>query len=390
MSRVRVVALLVVVAGALAAAVLLLTGGSDSKRTAQAACPAGQRMVTENEGESSVLIGGPVKKEEGEARDRKGELGDYESHFRGKCAPVSHPESNRDLARFNEEAAERQGSDTPEQFAKALKQRDKLAAEAAAANIPGTKGKWSPYGKGPLIGDDPTYPTTLGDGFGKINGRVSDFAYVESSKTLYAAVAQGGVWKSSDLGDNWTSIGDNLPIQSTGAIAYTPASGGTLLVATGDHAFSNDYAGVGTYWTTDEGKTWHKAKGAPIGALSFRIAVDPNDPNVVCLPTGQGLFRSTDAGRSFTNVNLPTGDCAGDSSKPNCFFANVVTDVAVQPKDKLGHAGGAVMAAVGWRAGPFPNFAGKPQAPANGLYRSDNGTAGSFKRVPDSAGFTPT
>ena len=50
---------------------------------------------------------------------------------------------------------------------------------------------------------------------------MSDFAYVESTKKLYAAVAQGGVWESSDLGDNWKSIGDNLPIQSTGAIAWT-------------------------------------------------------------------------------------------------------------------------------------------------------------------------
>src|SRR4051794_32043694 len=395
MSRVRVLGLLAAVV-LIAVASLLLTRGGDKSTRAAAACPAGQvRVPDREEGQSSVLIGGPVKGERDRERERdgakdKGETGDYESNFKGECAPAGHPESSRDLAKFDEYAGTRQGADSPEQFQKALKQRDRLEAQAAAAAIPGTGGSWSPYGKGPLIGDDPTYPTTNGDGFGKINGRTSDFAYVESSKKLFAAVAQGGVWESDDLGDNWKSIGDNLPIQSTGAIAYTPASGGTLLVATGDHAFSNDYAGVGTYWTTDEGKTWHKAKGAPIGALSFRIAVDPNDPNTVYLATGQGLFRSTDAGRSFTNVNLPTGECAGDSSKANCFFANVVTDVAVQPKDKLGHNGGAVIAAVGWRAGQFPNFNGKPQAPANGLYRSDNGTPGSFAKVPDSAGFTPT
>src|SRR3954449_2831053 len=371
MTRFRVVVLLVALAGVVAAAVLLSSGGSESRRTASAACPAGQRVVPER----------------GEAEE-SGEGGDYESHFKGKCAPVSHPESPADLERFNEAAQNRQGSDTPKEFAKALKQRDRLAAKAS--NIPGTRGQWSPYGKGPLIGDDPTYPTTLGDGFGKINGRVSDFAYVESSKKLYAAVAQGGVWESSDLGDNWKPIGDNLPIQSTGALSHTTAGGGTLIVATGDHAFSNDYAGVGAYWTTDDGKTWHHAKGSPSGALSFRVAVDPNDPNVVYLATGRGRSRSADPGRGFKNVNLPTGDCAGDSGKPNCFFANVVTDVAVQPKDKLGHHGGAVIAAVARRAGQFPNFNGKPQAPANGLYRSDNGAVGSFNKVPDDAGFTPT
>ena len=399
MSRIRVLGLLAAVATVAVSALLLTRGGGDSSKRAAEACPAGQLRVSDRgEGESSVLIGGPVRKSDSERereRERdKGakevEAGDYESNFKGKCAPVSHPESSRDLAKFNEYAGTRQGSDTPGQFAKALKQRDRLQAGAAAAGIPGTGGTWTPYGKGSLIGDDPTYPTTNGDGFGKINGRVSDFAYVDSTKKLYAAVAQGGVWESGDLGGNWKSIGDKLPIQSTGAIAHTSAGGGTLIVATGDHAFSNDYAGVGTFWTTDDGKTWHKSKGSPVGALSFRVAVDPNDPDVVYLATGAGLFRSTDAGRSFTDVKLPTGDCAGGSSKPNCFFANVVTDVAIQPKDKLGHAGGAVIAAVGWRAGQFPNFAGKPQAPANGVYRSDNGTPGSFTKVPDSAGFAAT
>jgi hypothetical protein len=393
--RYRLLLVLVLVAAVVAVVIALATRG-DGIRTA-GECPAGQKRVSEKgEAPSSVLIGGrtrPEAERESESereREHSGEAGDYESHFRGKCAPVSHPESARDLAKFNEYASTRQGSDSPDAFARALRQRDRLAAQAAAANIPGTRGKWTPYGHGPLIGDDPTYPTTLGDGFGKINGRVSDFAYVEKTKRLYAAVAQGGVWESTDMGSHWKSIGDNLPVQSTGAIAHTPAGGGTLIVATGDHAFSNDYAGVGAFWSTNDGRSWHRAKGSPIGALSFRVAVDPTNPNVVYLATGKGLFRSTDAGRNFRNVNLPTGPCKGDSGKPNCFFANVVTDVAVQPKDDFGHKGGAVVAAVGWRAGQFPNFNRKPQAPANGLYRSNNGAVGSFAKVPESAGFTKT
>ncbi|MDX6659506.1 MAG: hypothetical protein QOJ55_328, partial [Solirubrobacteraceae bacterium] len=368
---------------AVAAAAVLASGGSSARRTA-GACPAGQRLVP-----ATAEAGAPAG-EKAREHAAKGAAGDYESHFLGKCAPVAHPESNADLFKFNDFASTRQGSDSPRAFAKALRQRDRLAQDAAAANIPGTAGHWAPYGHGPLIADDPTYPTTQGDGFGKIEGRINDFAYVDSTKKLYAAVAQGGLWESSDLGASWKSIGDNLPIQSTGAVNYTPAGGGTLIVATGDMAFSNDYAGVGTYWSTNDGGTWHKSKGAPDGALSFRVAVDPTNPKVVYLATGFGLFRSTDAGRNFTNVNLPTGDCAGDSSKPNCFFANVVTDVAVQSADHFGNKGGAVVAAVGWRAGQFPNFNKKPQAPANGLYRSDSGTPGSFTKVPDSAGFTST
>src|SRR3954447_22189244 len=102
MSRVRMFVLLCAVAGAATAAVLLLTSGSAQKRTAST-CPAGQRIVRED-----------GQRDEG---DRGGEGGDYESHFRGRCAPVSHPESPADLERFNEAAQNRQGSDTAEEFA---------------------------------------------------------------------------------------------------------------------------------------------------------------------------------------------------------------------------------------------------------------------------------
>jgi hypothetical protein len=380
--------LLLVAAAALAAgvAVALIGGGEgSSEKAAAGACPAGQRVIRADIDEVEGGVAGEKEREKGKDKDR-GEAGDYESHFKGRCAPVSHPESNKDLTKFSEYASTRQGSDSPQAFAKAVAERQRM--ENSPVRVAGAGGTWSQYGHGPLIADDPTYPTTLGDGFGKIEGRINDLLYVPQNGNLYAAVAQGGLWESANGGANWKAIGDNLPIQSTGSVGYTPAGGGTLIVATGDMAFSNDYAGVGTYWSDNDGKTWHKSRGAPAGALSFRVATDPTNPNIVYTATGFGLYRSTDAGRSFTNVDLPTGACHGNSHLKNCFFANVVTDVAVQPTDKLGHKGGAVVAAVGWRDGARKNLAGAPEAPGNGLYRSDSGAAGSFSKVPDSSGFT--
>src|SRR5439155_1677935 len=82
--------------------------------------------------------------------------------------------------------------------------------------------------------DAPDYPASYGDGFGRVNGRVNDLLYVPQTKKLYAAVAQGGVWESTDQAKTWRPIGDTLPIGSTGAVGWTPADGGTLIVATGD------------------------------------------------------------------------------------------------------------------------------------------------------------
>jgi hypothetical protein len=299
-------------------------------------------------------------------------------------------ENPKELARLNASLAARIGAESSHQLSDAVRQKARLAQANRQSPIAGTGGSWRPYGTTPLIFDDPAYPAANGDGFGKVNGRINELAYAPTTKTLYAAVAQGGVWKSADLGKRWTPIGDRLPVGSTGSVTWTPAGGGTLIVATGDHAFSNDYAGVGVFTSTDDGRSWQKAAGAPDGALSFHLEVDPTNPSTIYYASGLGLFRSTDAGRSFTNVKLPTAECAGDSSKPSCFFANIVTDVVVQPKDKFGHNGGAVLATVGWRAGRRPNFAGKPESPANGLYRSDTGAPGSFQQVPDSAGFTPS
>ena len=295
-----------------------------------------------------------------------------------------------DIAKFGEAAGLRFGGERPGQIRTALRQKARLADDTS---VPGANGTWQPLGKGPLVGNDPTYPYTYGDAFGVMAGRISDYAYDAGSNRLWATVAQGGVWESLDRGDNWFAVSDGahgLPVQSSGGIAWTPAGGdgGTLVVLTGDHAFSNDYSGMGAYWTNDDGKTWHHSKGLPDGALSFQVAVEETNPKRVFAATGLGLFRWDDAGRSFENVKLPTGDCAGDSSKPNCFFANVVTSVQVQAADKFGHKGGAVAAAVGWRAGPFPNFNGKPQAPANGIYVSDSGASGSFQRVGDDRGIT--
>lgn len=292
-----------------------------------------------------------------------------------------------EVARFAGVQATHAGADSAAAMRAAVSRKAALAAGPA---VPGTGGSWSPLGTGPLISDDPTYTATYGTGFADLSGRITDFAYSPTTKQLWTTAAQGGVWESRDSGASWHSVGDGLPFQSVSGLAWTRAGGprGTLLVLTGDHAFSNDYAGLGAYWTTDDGAHWNHAKGLPDGALGFKIAIDPTNPSVGYAATGFGLYRTADAGRSWTNVKLPTGACSGNSAARDCFFANIATDVEVQGADTFGHKGGAVVTTLGWRAGRYPNFDGKPQAPANGVYRSDTGAVGSFVHVPDSAGIT--
>lgn len=397
MSRISVLA--VVLIAAAAAGFYALRGSEDAGKRVAARCPSGFVPAEQEIAERWERAHGKGEKRDREeaAREAKRERereasGGGITHSRKWCMNINHPEMPEDIAKFGEAAALRFGGERPGQIRKALRQKARMSD---STTIAGANGTWQPLGRGPLVANDPAYPSTYGEAFGVLAGRISDYSFDSGTQRLWATVAQGGVWESVDRGKNWFSISDGpdgLPIQSAGGIAWTPAGGdgGTLVVLTGDHAFSNDYAGMGAYYTTDDGRTWHHSKGIPDGALSFQVSVDPTNTKRLFAATGLGLYRSDDAGRSFENVKLPTGDCAGKTTEPNCFFANIVTSVQVQGADKKGHKGGAVAAAVGWRAGQYPNFAGKPQAPNNGIYTSDSGATGSFSKVADDKGITPT
>ncbi|MEA2497650.1 MAG: hypothetical protein QOH26_55 [Actinomycetota bacterium] len=314
----------------------------------------------------------------------------------GTCVRRKHPESFGELALFNASMAARQAAPFSQVKAgallNALRQRSAILRSSAAARIPGTSGAWSPVGNGaPLDSAVEGYDETNGLGLHFVEGRISDFAINPKTDVVYAAVANGGVWKSRNFGKKWKSVGNSLPTQIVGSVGYSPARGGTLIVATGDNAFGGtSLSGLGVYRSTNGGKSWKRAKGVPAGALGFRIAVDPTNPKKIYAATGFGLYRSVDGAKTFKNVRLPTlsGKCIGHPYRSNCFLRNMVTDVVVQAPDKFEHKGGKVLAAVGWRAGNAPNSNGKPQAKANGLYSSRRGKPGSFKRL-ETPGFTP-
>ena len=285
-------------------------------------------------------------------------------------------------------------------------------AIAQAAALPAASvGSWSPVGASPLYANDPkynqTYPSghpTLSDlGWIGLSGRVTAYAYDPSTTGRYfASSSDGGVWESRNSGQSWRSIGDTLPTQVIGGIAWSKANGGTLVAGTGDNAFCfNCVPGVGVFRTTNDGASWPKATGIPGSALTFRIAVDPSDTTgkTIYAATSKGLFRSTDGAVSFANVNLPTTpagyayNCAGVTNYSidyRCFFANIVTDVVVRPSNPDGTGGGAVLAAIGWRAGQKKDPNGTVQSPQNGIYVSANGRPNTFKFVDPGTSTAPT
>ena len=317
--------------------------------------------------------------------------------FHGGCMSLKHPEPLAELAGGYQQQLAIQAapkSRIPRNaYIKAIKQKQRIARQGQSAQA---RKRWTHYGNGPLLGDEADYTSVAGYGLKNLSGRITSFTYVSSKDkyhpdTVLASVAYGGVFASTNDGESWTSIGDKLPTQVVGAVGYTPAGRGTILALTGDGSFGRySREGAGLYYSNNNGKRWRRARGLPSDAFGFKIATDEAHPKIVYAATGAGLWRSTNAGRKFVNVKLPTGKCAGKSNRvKGCLLANMVTDVIVKkPGGSTEEKGGQVLAAVGWRAGAEENPDGSVQSPANGLYLSENGKPKSFQKL-DATGFAP-
>jgi hypothetical protein len=303
------------------------------------------------------------------------------------------------------------------------------AATLQNASLPVVGNAWQPYGNTPECagssGGSPcpagttangNYSSTGTLGYHALSGRITSFAIDPGNGShLWASPVGGGVFETTNAGASWTSVGDGLPTQYVGAIAYD-APLHELIVGTGDNSFGGDgISGHGIFLSTTDGAGSWTVPGVNIPdlSLSFRIVVSPADLSgkTIYAATSKGLFRSADGGLTWANENLPTTpsgyspNCAGNTSDTRCFFANIVTDVVVKGTMSTAAPAGAVMAVVGWRAGQRPDpgtgclQASTPiacrQSPQNGLYISTDGSPGSFTwsaqgtTLPTTTGFSP-
>src|SRR5689334_8841751 len=127
----------------------------------------------------------------------------------------------------------------------------------------------------------------------------------------YIGFDNGGVWRTTDYGSNWVPLFDRESTGSIGAIAVAPSDPNVVYVGTGAGIIRPDLAtGNGVYKSTDAGRTWTHL-GLTDSQMIAMIDVSPRDPNrlfvaVLSHPYGpnaeRGIFRSTDGGRTFEKV----------------------------------------------------------------------------------------
>ncbi|MBK5285106.1 MAG: glycosyl hydrolase, partial [Bacteroidia bacterium] len=143
--------------------------------------------------------------------------------------------------------------------------------------------------------------------------------------TLFVGSPAGGLWKSTNGGTSWTTNTDFLP-QVIGCtdLAIDPTNPNVMYLATGDGDASDNYS-VGILKSTDAGNTWNTT------GLSFsmgnrkaisKLLINPNNTNVVLAATSAGIFRSADAGSTFTQMQIGSfKDMEFMPGNPNTMYA---------------------------------------------------------------------
>jgi photosystem II stability/assembly factor-like uncharacterized protein len=167
-------------------------------------------------------------------------------------------------------------------------------------------------------------------------GRVNDVAVVESDPSVYyVGFATAGLWKTSNNGTTFEPIFDTFGTHSVGDIAIAPSNPDVLYIGTGEpNNRQSSSFGEGVYKSTDGGRTFTHS-GLRETQTIARIVVHPTNPDVVWVAANghlfgpnpeRGVFKSTDGGRTWTKVlfvNDDTGatDIVLDPSNPDVLIA---------------------------------------------------------------------
>ena len=180
--------------------------------------------------------------------------------------------------------------------------------------------------------------------------------------TYYFGAVAGGVWKSVDGGSNWKPLSDEGTVSSVGAIAVSESDRNVIYVGSGEACIRGNISyGDGVYKSTDGGRTWSNVglrDSRQIGA----IVIDPRNPDIVLVAAlghvygpsqERGIFRTTDGGKTWARV-LYKDDRTGG------------IDVVLDPSNPR------VVYAALWQAIRTP-WSLSSGGPGSGLYRSADG-----------------
>ena len=144
-----------------------------------------------------------------------------------------------------------------------------------------------------------TNTASWSSGQGRVNVVTVD---PNNASTYYVGAPAGGIWKSTDAGVNWQPLTDYLPQIGVSGIAIDPSNSNIIYIATGDDDAGDSYS-VGVMKSIDGGTTWNTTGTMTGNPDSMNdIYIDPNNSNQLIVATNTGVYKSTNAGGSWSRT----------------------------------------------------------------------------------------
>jgi photosystem II stability/assembly factor-like uncharacterized protein len=194
----------------------------------------------------------------------------------------------------------------------------------------------------------------------------------------YVGAASGGIWKSVDGGITWRPIFDGQPASSVGALAIAPSDPNVVWAGTGETFIrSNISIGDGIYKSTDAGRTWTHMGLDRTGRIG-RILVDPHNPDIVFAAAlghcygpqpERGVYRTMDGGRTwdrvlFVDENTGASDIAMDPRNPRVLVAGMwQVDIKTWGRESGGPGSGVFLSRDGGTTWKRTTGHGLPEPP---------------------------
>ncbi|MBC6490552.1 WD40/YVTN/BNR-like repeat-containing protein [Flavihumibacter stibioxidans] len=158
----------------------------------------------------------------------------------------------------------------------------------------------------------------------------------KNRQTFYMGATGGGVWKTTDGGNNWKNISDKYFGGTMGAVAVAPSDENVIYVGEGENTMRGNVAeGLGGMWRSDDaGRTWRNI-GLKDGRHIIRVVIHPRNPDIVWVAVmghlfgpneERGVYKTVDGGKTWKRtlfVNNQTGasDLVMEPGNPQVFYA---------------------------------------------------------------------